>query len=189
MIAVSTLLATLAPTALAAEPGAAPQLSQTAPPALTLQTQPTWARRTVYLERGGLAPMGPTTTFALGLTPHLELRAGLSFGVGLSLGFDGDTDLLGSTALLVGGSALFFPGAHHLELGWNTRVAGLTWQNTDVDWIRFAAVAPVLGYRYQKLEGGLVVRAGVQPQFWIDLEHLDSRGVALEPGVSVGWAF
>jgi hypothetical protein len=95
----------------------------------------------------------------------------------------------GATGGLFMGTALVGRGDHLLELGFGPSVGKNNENRFNLLTLNF-----VLGYRYQKPRGGLLLRAGFTPVIFLDDIQNDAYTVRrnrLTPkaGVSIGYAF
>lgn len=145
---------------------------------------PFTARNSVYLEAGGNALLYSVNYERL-VIGNLSARVGVSAIPGWFPWVEGD-DGAGLVMVPVLASVMFGPGNHHFEVG-----GGATFGNASVDigdlegsehWVYGSGM---IGYRYQRPEGGLVFRATMTPLF---IEVLDISTLPMI-GLSLGRSF
>jgi hypothetical protein len=144
-------------------------------PVFASRTSPAHAetKQHVFVEGGGLGVMA-SVNYEIQPLPGLALRAG--HGAVLMQWGNGPLQPVMITPL--GVSYFTGAGAHHAEFGVGASVA---W-TSDSD-ARF--LSPSFGYRYQRREGGVVLRANVAPLMRMN----DLTDVLPWGSLSVGYAF
>lgn len=155
------------------------------PAAAQAPVTPFAAKNSVYLEVGGNALLYSVNYERL-LIGNLSARVGISTIPGWFPWVDESDDGAGLVMVPVLASVMFGPENHHFEVG-----AGATFGNASVDigdlegsesWVYGSGM---IGYRYQRPEGGPVFRATVTPLF---IEVLDISVLPMI-GLSLGRSF
>ena len=108
-------------------------------------------------------------------TPHnVAIRVGIGYWVEIS--FSSSSDESGITIPL--NASYLFGGNHKFELGLGLTLApGITYNELS-DWI----ITALIGYRYQPIDGGFLIRAGLVPIF-------EDDGIIGFFGLGLGFSF
>ncbi len=110
-------------------------------------------------------------------TPHnIAIRVGIGFWAEISYSFfnGGETEVRESGVTIPVNASYLFGGNHKFELGLGfTYAPGITYSGFS-DWM----ITALIGYRYQPIDGGFLIRAGVVPIFG-DEEIFTYAGIGL----------
>lgn len=145
-------------------------------------------RQSVFLEVGGPG-VAYSVNYERYLSPDWSIRAG---GSVFSLVESETRDAMTAFVAPITGQYLFFEGAHHLELGAGLHVGVIrSTLNTYDQAEAFGMIAAtgVVGYRYQKPDGGWLFRATFTPMYWGERFAILGSPLQLWGGLSVGYAF